>query len=92
MESYMDSSLDLLGKNHSAMVRFMLRHGDADILLMLEKTVPPVSLAPISIFATALSKFNNEAQTQQIKIASWVPQPTAAQLWNCKWDYKWNSE
>jgi hypothetical protein len=43
----------------------MLRHGDADILLMLEKTVPPVSLAPISIFASALSKFNNEARTQQ---------------------------
>lgn len=43
-------------------VRFALRHGDNDITVMLETTVPPADLASISIFANALGKFNSQVR------------------------------
>lgn len=48
--------------NCSQLVRFSLRHGDQDISVMLETTVPPTDLASISIFANALGKFNSQVR------------------------------
>ncbi|CAK9076978.1 unnamed protein product [Durusdinium trenchii] len=46
------------------MVRFDLRHGDGDIGLMLESSVPPPDLLKISIFSHHLQKFSMEAEKQ----------------------------
>ena len=42
--------------------RFEMRHGDADLLAMLDGGVPPPDLPKISIFAQHLSKYSTEAR------------------------------
>ena len=37
-----------------------MRHGDADILQLLETTVPPADVAKVDIFFGPLSKYNAE--------------------------------
>ncbi|CAJ1423296.1 unnamed protein product [Effrenium voratum] len=39
----------------------MLRHGDADILALLDSSVPPADLSKVSIFGSALSKFQHKS-------------------------------
>lgn len=39
----------------------MLKHGDADILSMLDGKVPPIDLGNISIFRLSVSKFEKKA-------------------------------
>ena len=41
--------------------RFELKHGDGDILTMLEHTVPAPDLTKISIFSAHLAKYSQEA-------------------------------
>ncbi|CAK8991525.1 unnamed protein product [Durusdinium trenchii] len=43
------------------LVRFELRHGDADLQAMLEHSVPPASLSKVSIFAAHLQRYQNKA-------------------------------
>ena len=45
----------------TAMPRFLLRHADADLLALLENTVPPVDLARVAIFSGSLAKFKQQA-------------------------------
>lgn len=42
-------------------LRFSLRHGDAEISALLETTVPPADITKVSIFAQPLSKYQKEA-------------------------------
>lgn len=39
----------------------MLKHLDAELLGMLESTVPPVELAAVSSFRSAIQKFGKQA-------------------------------
>lgn len=55
------------------MPRFELRHGDADILAMLEHGVPPVDLGKISIFSSHIAKYRVEAP--EVSEVSQVPPP-----------------
>ncbi len=42
-------------------LRFLLRHGDADLLSMLENTVPPADASKISIFQSVLDAYTLKA-------------------------------
>ena len=50
--------------------RFELRHGDSDIMALLDNTVPPVDLTKVSIFAQELAKYSAEAGPVYV-IYSW---------------------
>lgn len=41
-------------------MRFEMRHGDADILQLLESTVPPADVTRVAIFAQPLVRYNKE--------------------------------
>ena len=43
-------------------VRFLLRHGDAEITVMLESSVPPADLGKVTIFATQIAKYQQQAR------------------------------
>ncbi|CAL1141604.1 unnamed protein product [Cladocopium goreaui] len=43
------------------LVRFEMRHGDADLLQLLEESVPPADIARVAIFAQPLAKYQQEA-------------------------------
>lgn len=42
-------------------LRFEMRHGDADLLNLLETSVPPADVSKVSIFAQPLARYNKEA-------------------------------
>ena len=46
--------------NQPCALRFEMRHGDADILQLLEESVPPADISKVSIFAQPLAKYNQE--------------------------------
>lgn len=50
---------------HLDRVRFILRHGDADLMNMLNSSVPPVDISKIGIFADAVRKYQSQARPIQ---------------------------
>eukprot|EP00435_Cladocopium_sp_Y103_P037111 s4346_g9.t1 len=49
-----------LVKRHSSF-RFLLKHGDNDLLKLMEESVPPVDLSRVSLFRVALNKYQKQA-------------------------------
>lgn len=43
-------------------LRFLLKHGDADLLALLEQSTLPVELDRIGIFRSSLAKFRKQAR------------------------------
>ena len=41
--------------------RFMAKHGDVELILMLEEAVPPADLGRIGIFRSAMHKHSQQA-------------------------------
>lgn len=42
-------------------LRFMNRHTDADVLSMLQNSVPPIDIGRIDVFKTHLAKYHQKA-------------------------------
>lgn len=46
-------------------IRFLHRHGDAELLALLQTTVPPCDLNKVSMFFGHLEKFQQQAMSCQ---------------------------
>lgn len=53
--------------------RFLLRHGDADLLSMLENTLPPADASKISIFQSALDTYTLKATNWNSNLSKFSP-------------------
>ena len=42
-------------------LRFLLRHGDADIQAMMDDSVPPIDLMRVGLFRVAVQQFEKKA-------------------------------
>ncbi|CAL1168291.1 unnamed protein product [Cladocopium goreaui] len=65
------------------LVRFEMRHGDADILQMMETTVPPADITKVAIFSQPLGKYNKEVEkesTVKAELAAQLLQTTYQQM------------
>ncbi|CAJ1431132.1 unnamed protein product, partial [Effrenium voratum] len=64
-----------------SLVRFMHRHADADLIHLVEQTVPPADLTKVTVFASQLAKYQHKAQEDQISEAAKL----SAQLLQTTW-------
>lgn len=53
------------------LLRFILRHADADLNLLLEQTVPPIDLSRVAIFRAAIGKFDKQAGSDTVNSQLW---------------------
>ena len=44
--------------------RFLLRHADPELQMMLESTVPPVDLSLIAIFRSPIAKYQKQVRSR----------------------------
>ncbi|CAJ1397163.1 unnamed protein product [Effrenium voratum] len=49
---------------------FMLRHGDGDLMALLENTVPPANLGRVGIFNTYVAQYKQKADEQKLEKAA----------------------
>ncbi|CAJ1428822.1 unnamed protein product, partial [Effrenium voratum] len=56
--------------DYSGASGFMLRHGDGDLMALLENTVPPANLGRVGIFNTYVAQYKQKADEQKLEKAA----------------------